>query len=107
MAGNYTVYRDAEAREPIAAFAVNIQSDESDLRTASPADMTNFLAARMNGKKPVIMRIKAGDPNIAKAIEQSRYGVELWQAFLWAALVLALVELVIAREGRANTAVQS
>ena len=103
VAGNYTVYRDAEAREPIAAFAVNIQSDESDLRTATPTDMTNFLAARMTGKKPVIMRIKPGDPNIAKAIEQSRYGVELWQAFLWAALVLALVELVIAREGRSGS----
>jgi hypothetical protein len=103
VAGNYTVYRDAEAREPIAAFAVNIQSDESDLRTASSSEMTNFLAARMMGNPPrraIIMRIKPGDPQIAKAIEQSRYGVELWQSFLWAALILAIIELVIAREAR-------
>jgi hypothetical protein len=100
LAGNYTVFRDAEAREPAGAFAVNIQSDESDLRAAIPKEMKDYLQMRMTGNKPSILRLTAGDKQLAKTVEQSRYGVELWQSFLWAALVLALIELLLAREAR-------
>ena len=100
VAGNYTVFRDAEAREPAGAFAVNIQSDESDLRAASSADMRQFLSVRMINTKPSIIRLTEGDKKLATTVEQSRYGVELWQSFLWAALILALIELLIAREAR-------
>ncbi len=102
VAGNYTVFRDAAAQVPLGAFAVNIQSDESDLRTASLTEMKQFLAARMMNAKPVILRLTPGDKGLDKTIEQSRYGVELWQSFLWAALMLALIELLIAREARAS-----
>jgi hypothetical protein len=100
IAGNYTVFRDAEARDPIAAFAVNIQSDESDLRVASPSEMKSYFAARMANPKPAIIRLQPGDRQLVKTVEQSRYGVELWQSFLWAALILALIELILARESR-------
>ncbi len=100
VAGNYTVFRDAEAQVPFGAFAVNIQSDESDLRAASPIEMKQYLAARMSNTKPLVIRLTAGDKQLAKTVEQSRYGVELWQSFLWAALILALIELLIAREAR-------
>ncbi|HEX5316123.1 MAG TPA: hypothetical protein VFX22_05675, partial [Candidatus Kapabacteria bacterium] len=100
IAGNYTVFRDAEARDPIAAFAVNIQSDESDLRVASPSEMKSYFAARMANPKPAIIRLQPSDRQLVKTVEQSRYGVELWQSFLWAALILALIELILAREAR-------
>ncbi len=98
VAGNYTVFRDAEARDPIAAFAVNIQSDESDLRAASPSQMKTYFAARMANPKPSILSLQPGDRQLIRTVEQSRYGVELWQSFLWAALILALIELILARE---------
>ena len=100
VAGNYTVYRDAEARDAIAAFAVNIQSDESNLRTASPKEMNEFLAAWMSAKHPDIIALDPSERDLAKTINQSRYGVELWQAFLWTALILAFIEMMLAREAR-------
>ncbi len=100
VAGNYTVFRDAEARDPIAAFAVNIQSDESDLRSAPAGVMTKYFAARMANPKPAIIDLSPTDRTLAKTVEQSRYGVELWQSFLWAAIILALIELILAREAR-------
>jgi len=100
VAGNYTVFRDAEAHDPIAAFAVNIQSDESDLRAAPPSEMKHYFAARMANSKPAIIRLQPSDRQLVKTVEQSRYGVELWQSFLWAAIILALIELILAREAR-------
>ncbi len=102
IAGNYTVFRDAAAQVPVGAFAVNIQSDESDLRAASLTEMKDYLSARMKSTKPLIIRLTPGDKGLDKIIEQSRYGVELWQSFLWVALVLALIELLIAREARSS-----
>ncbi|MDP4200689.1 MAG: BatA domain-containing protein [Bacteroidota bacterium] len=103
VAGNYTVYRDAEAREPIGAFAVNITSDESDLRATSDKDMQAYLAARMTGSVgagPRITQLAPGAKDLAKIVDQSRYGVELWQSLLMAALILAIIELIIAREAK-------
>jgi len=105
VAGNYTVFRDAAAQEPVGGFAVNIQSDESDLRAASLIEMKQYLAARMYSTKPSIIRLVAGDKDLSKTVEQSRYGVELWQSFLWAALILALIELLIAREARGKASI--
>jgi hypothetical protein len=103
VAGNYTVYRDAEAREPIALFSVNVQSDEADLKPATERETHDYLVARMSGKKPNVITLQPGQRDLAKLVEQSRYGVELWQSFLWAALALAIVELIIARESRTAT----
>jgi len=96
VAGNYTVYRDAEAREPVALFAVNVESNETDLKTATEREMKDYLAARMTAKKASIITLQAGERDLAKVVEQSRYGVELWQSFLWAALVLAVFEMILA-----------
>jgi hypothetical protein len=104
VAGNYTVYRDAEAREPIAAFAVNVQSDEADLRSATEPELSTYLRARTGGKASTIKFLKPDEATIAKVVQQSRYGVELWQSFLYAALILAALEMLIAREGRRASA---
>jgi hypothetical protein len=99
VAGNYTVYRDAEAREPVTAFAVNISSDESDLRTASDKQLKDFLTTRMSSAKPVVVSLSPTSHDLPKVVDQSRYGVELWQSMLMAALLLAILELIVAREG--------
>lgn len=106
VAGNYTVYRDAEAREPVAAFAVNIQSDESDLTQASDNEMRQFLLTRTSGRKESVIDLKPKQRSFAEAVLQSRYGVELWQTFLWAAVVLAIAEMLVAREAKKKLIVQ-
>jgi hypothetical protein len=54
----------------------------------------------MAAKKANIIDLQPGQRDLAKTVEQTRYGVELWQSFLWAALVLAIIELILARESR-------
>jgi hypothetical protein len=105
VAGNYTVYRDAEAREPIAAFAVNVESDEADIKTASEKQMVDYLAARTSANRASIKSLKPDERTIATAVQQSRYGVELWQSFLYAAIILALLEMLIAREAKRQVVV--
>ena len=52
-----------------------------------------------------VLTLTADDPAaLSKRVHELRFGVELWQAFLWAALVLALLELIVAREPRAASA---
>lgn len=103
VAGNYTIYRDAEAREPIAAFAVNVESDEADLRRASDRELSQFLQKRLVDHAQPVKFLRPDEKTIAQAVQQSRYGVELWQSFLYAALTLALLEMLIAREARRQT----
>jgi len=102
VAGNYTVYRDAEGREPIAAFAVNIQSDESDLASATDEEMHSYLLERTSGRKESVVTLTPKQKSFGEAVIRSRFGVELWQTFLWAAAILALLEMIIAREARRN-----
>ena len=101
--GIYRVYADAEARDAIAAFAVNIESGESDLKRASQSEIADFLKARMEAGATAV-NLNPDQKGFAERILQSRYGVELWQSFLIAALVLALLEMLIAREARMRSA---
>jgi hypothetical protein len=102
--GIYRVYADAEAHDAIAAFAVNTESGESDLKRASQSAIANFLKARM-AVGANALHLNPDQKGFAERILQSRYGVELWQSFLIAALVLALLEMLIAREARMRSAV--
>ena len=54
----------------------------------------------MSAPKPNIITLHPGQRDLAKIVDESRYGVELWQSFLVAALILALIELILAREAR-------
>lgn len=95
VAGNYFVYRDAEARDLITTFAVNIESSESDLRASTEREHADFLerrAARRENVRPL-----NPERDITKTITESRFGAELWQAFLGAAIVLAIIEMLLAR----------
>ncbi len=98
-AGNYSLFLDAEARDPIGAFAVNTESSESNLTRATTAETREALGALMNEKKNLVM-MEPAQTDIVQRVIRSRFGVELWQAFLAAALILALVEMLIAREAR-------
>jgi hypothetical protein len=38
--------------------------------------------------------------SISEAVKQSRFGIELWRHFLIAALLVALIEMFVARSGK-------
>jgi hypothetical protein len=102
VAGNYFVYRDAEARDLVTTFAVNIESSESDLRQSSDREHAEYLERRSASRHNV--RPLRTDRDITKTITESRFGAELWQAFLGAALALAVIEMLLARVAKREAA---
>jgi hypothetical protein len=95
LSGNYFVYRDAEARDLLTVFSVNIESSESDLTQASEQQLEEYLTRRAAVAKNV--RPLSSDRDITKTVTESRFGAELWQAFLGAAILLAVLEMLLAR----------
>lgn len=101
-AGIYTVYRDAEAREPVASFAVNVRSDEADLRRSSKEEADSVVAPLFPKPKESVARLDVSSKEITKKIKESRFGIELWQILLAIALLCAIAEMLIAREAKRN-----
>jgi hypothetical protein len=101
-AGIYTLYRDAEARLPVSAFAVNTRTSESDPNRASKVEMTTYISPYFTNVDKNITYLDASSGDIAKTVSDSRFGVELWQTLLLLALLCAVAEMLIAREGKTH-----
>ncbi|MGB2957614.1 MAG: BatA domain-containing protein [Bacteroidota bacterium] len=86
----------------VGAFPVNIREGESDLRTIS-GDESAALWQTLGVREDRGRLLEPGD-KVVEIIKESRYGVELWQYLLGAALLLAVVEMAISREGKHDTA---
>lgn len=71
-------------------FAVNVRPEESDL---SEADFDEV--ARASGIDDYHL-LETGAP-IAASVAQFRYGRELWQIFLWIAVLFIILEMLLAR----------
>ena len=67
-------------------------------RPAASADVDAFWSSL--GVPPSSVHAAPGGSELPAAILQSRFGVELWQYLVWAALILALLEMVVARDSR-------
>jgi hypothetical protein len=78
------------------AFAVNIDPAETDLRPAGAEQLRQFWKSA--GIQPDAVTELTATQTLDKAVEESRYGVELWKDFLGLALILALIEMVVGRE---------
>ncbi|MBS1903863.1 MAG: BatA domain-containing protein [Bacteroidetes bacterium] len=98
-AGIYSVFKDADAATPVAAVAVNPSTGESSVSTASQSEMNSALS-RVAASKAALHTLTASGKDLAEAIRRSRFGVELWQLFLALAIVCAVAEMLIAREGK-------
>jgi hypothetical protein len=81
---------------PLAVIAVNADSRESDIRKVSDEELTAFWN-RLNIPPSSIRTIARGD-EIQTTILQSRFGVEMWKYCIAGALLLALAEMLIARD---------
>lgn len=71
-------------------FAVNLNPAECDLSAADPDQFAAALGANQ------FRELKGGDP-LASTISGFRFGRELWQLFLWIAVILLAVEMLLAR----------
>ncbi len=97
-AGIYELRRSSADNKisPLQAIAVNIDPAETDLRPADKEQLQQFWKSA--GIQPDAVTELAATQTLDKAVEQSRYGVELWKHFLGLALILALIEMAIGRE---------
>ena len=91
LAGNYKVYSGSNI---LTEFSVNVDPRESVIKYMSNSEFEDYLK-KINFKGKYINVGKNEDP--AKVILQSRFGSELWRYFLFIAIVLALIEMAVAR----------
>ncbi len=73
----------------LSAMAVNVDTRESDLRPMS-AESANLVF----GSEATIL---AAGEELSRQVLEARHGIELWRLFLALALVLLLVESLVAR----------
>jgi hypothetical protein len=92
--GNYLVY---SGKNLINDFSVNFDPRESNVEKASGQDLKNYFD-KINYKENLI-KIDY-DSNIKNVVLQSRFGSELWKIFIVIALILALIEMAVARSSK-------
>ncbi len=85
LPGNYRIlHRD----QPIGILSVNPWKEESQTRFLTGGELQEWL--------PAVTYFSPGE-NLAELVQKSRFGKELWKSFLIAALILLVLEMVIAR----------
>ncbi|MCL5031535.1 MAG: BatA domain-containing protein [Bacteroidetes bacterium] len=101
LAGNYKVFSgsgtSAGQTGLINEFSVNVDPLESVTKYISTNEFENYLK-QINFKGKYIKVDKNEDP--AKIVLQSRFGSELWRYFLLIAIILAIVEMTVARNAK-------
>ncbi len=84
------IYSLAYQGREIDRFAVNVNPAECDLASADPDQFAASLGATE------FKELKSGDA-LATAVAGFRFGRELWQLFLWLAVILLAAEMLLAR----------
>jgi hypothetical protein len=79
-----------------ALVPINTDPLESDMKRIAEGDMNKFFAAR-GIPGAAVHEIKPGD-TMQDAILQSRFGIELWKYCAGLALLLLLLEMILARD---------
>jgi hypothetical protein len=84
------IYSFQSGDHVVALRAVNLDPSESDLERASRDVLENSIA-------PLPSVFVEPDADAANVVLQARHGRELWRLFLYAALLLVALEMVVAR----------
>jgi len=84
------IYRVISRGRTVAMAAVNVDPEESSLAPAGAGEIEDWL----DGIPLVVI---GPDESVADAVMTSRRGRELWRVFLYAALALLFVEMILAR----------
>jgi hypothetical protein len=94
IAGSYKFYSGANQIENI---SINNDPTESKTEYVNESEFENYLEQiKFAGKYISISK----DENISQKIMQARFGSELWRYFLLVAIILALIEMTIARNAK-------
>ena len=96
------VYLLRRGRETIHATAVNIDPGESDLRRATDSDQALFWE-KVGVKNSRVIRVQSSE-NLETTVLESRLGVELWKYVIAFAIIIALIEMAVARESKSSSA---
>ena len=91
VTGSYKVFSDSKI---IKDFSVNTEPNESVTKYLSNKEFEDYLD-KINFEGKLVQIDKDEDP--AGVILQSRFGSELWKYFVIIALLLALIEMAVAR----------
>ncbi len=97
--GNYAIVR---GRDTLAVIPVNMDPAESNTELATGSEF-NAMSESLGIASKAITTIDNPE-TIDAAVLQSRFGVELWNYFLIAALVVAVAEMLVAREPKPEQA---
>ncbi len=84
------IYRISYIGREIDRFAINLDPAEGDL---SSVDVDQFVAALGAPE----CHLLGSDRNLAAVISEMRFGKELWHLFLWVAVILLVVEMLLSR----------
>ncbi len=76
-------------------FVVNLDSRESQMAKATPAQMSTFLT-RLGIDGDAVHTVSQTS-DLERSVLESRFGVELWKYFLLLALVVGIIEVLVAR----------
>lgn len=98
-------YEIRSAGTPLTVFGANIDPRESDTRKISGDDLAKFW--KHVGIAPSSVRAIARTDQLQSAILELRYGVELWKHCIALALLMALLEMVVARDPAGGAARQA
>ncbi|HEX3072859.1 MAG TPA: BatA domain-containing protein, partial [Ignavibacteriales bacterium] len=94
-------YKIKSRSETVNMFAVNIEPLESNTVSLSSGELDEyFQKIGFKGRKFLI----EPDANYSNTIQQARFGSELWKLFLMLGLILALIEMALARNVKAEMA---
>ena len=95
LPGIYSVLRD---RDTLLQLTVNVDPIES-IAGRTPLEDLFGMAQKYGVERSAVSIVK--NPELLGAVVlQSRFGVELWNYFLIAAIVAALTEMIVARESK-------
>jgi len=85
------IYRLRSDNRVVDIFPVNIAPEEGDLQAVDIKQWATSLGISQFKTIPL-------DSKADKIITENRYGRELWKIFLWAVVVLLMVEMIFSRE---------
>ncbi len=92
------IYRVVDGSTTVQAFAVNLHPDESKT-VPMEREMLLTLLRRLGLTSNAVVFLDRPQ-EVQERILEARHGVELWKEFLIAALLLAMIELFVARASR-------
>jgi hypothetical protein len=90
------IYTVSSGNDTLLQLPVNIRREESDGALVEKNAVADHLAL-LGVEGPSFIDV-APDSDVASIVSQSRFGIELWKYFLLAAVLVALIEMFIARE---------